>query len=760
MHRRVARTAVLIVLAVLGSILTTVVAIPAQAAPPAAVTQWPPVDDYYGMWNAATTSPRGDYTIGCGDPYSVGRDLTTYGITGGVTRSLDRTSKVGGVNNCLTDPITDKNGDIYGVPYGGTSILAYTGNILKWSYPFSCPEGSAIPSVIGANGNIYAINGSGRLIGVTPEVEAGKTQPKKILDIATNGTCSVYTSAYTSLRAFNTGLAVISGGKSSAAMKITYYKYDGTLMDAPTTVFTGDGYYRMYDFPLNAAGRLFYPTTVPVSGGRDLRISAYDPLTKTVAWTTKVLTTARPDLETFKTYPLPNGGAVIAIRGGTPDVNNISLRLVTIAANGTIVRTTTYPYKNADGTGSGFISYAAVDTNGSFIFVRDSWELVPSPVYSVPITRTTVINTITGATTYDTEYRDSADTLGYRATGRFGSSSLNIGLNTAYLYLKRCVDACQGYDSAALYPVKVPGLAMDYPRGAVIGLPTGTVKQNYVALGDSFSSGEGVLPFDTVTDIAGTNECHRSFFAFAQVLARDPMLPLALNFGACSGAETKNVKTDTKWGEPAQFSRVGASTKIVSLTIGGNDIGFNGFAIACVVDVCRIGSPAYDTALSKINNTLPTALTTTYDKLLASTNAQIYILGYPQVAPPNKITTDLPDLRCPYFYYSGIDSSGLTVPYNWQDAVAAQDLVGRINSHIERIIFDKRQLGGANLRLHYVEVNAPDSPFAGHEVCSTSNSFFNNLDQAPGHVAYAFHPNAQGQAAYAQLLKKAITAQG
>jgi hypothetical protein len=682
------------------------------------------------------------------------QDLVTYGINGGITRRLDGTSKVGGVNNCLTSPIADKNGDIYGMPYGGTSILAYAGNVLKWSYPFSCPQGYTMPSVVGANGNIYAINGSGRLVGITPEVEVGKTQPKKVLDIATKGGCA----SYIGLRAFRTGLAVISG--TGTGQRIMYYKYDGTLTVEPTTVFTEDAYYRMSDFPLNAAGRLFYPTSVLTNGWRDLKISAYDPATKTVAWTTKVLATAQPSLNTYRAYPLPSGGVLIAIRGAQPDVDNVSLKLVILAANGTIARTINYPWKNADGTGSGLISYAAVDTLGNFIFVRNSWEDVPTSIQSVPITRISVVNTSTGAMTYDTEFRDSADTLGYRADGRTGSTSLSIGLNTAYVNLKRCVRDCLGFDSVAMYPVKVPGLGMDYPRGAIIGLPTGTIKQDVVALGDSFSSGEGVEPFDTGTAVVGTNECHRSTYAYARVLARDPMLPLALNFGACSGAETKHVKTDKKWGEAAQFSRVSASTEIVSLTIGGNDVGFVNFATACVVGTCRIGSPAYTTALDKINGTLPAALATTYEKLLASTNAQIYILGYPQVAPPNKTATDLPDLRCPYFYSSGVDGGGSDVPYRWADAVAAQDIVGRINSHIERIIFDKRRLGGANLRLHYVEVNGPDSPFVGHEVCSASNSFFNNLDQYPGHPAYAFHPNAQGQEAYAKLLKKAITTQG
>ena len=61
-----------------------------------------------------------------------------------------------------------------------------------------------------------------------------------------------------------------------------------------------------------------------------------------------------------------------------------------------------------------------------------------------------------------------------------------------------------------------------------------------VFMGDSFSSGEGVSPFEIGTDAGGVNECHRSPLAYPRLLQGDLDLGLTA-FVACSGATTDNV---------------------------------------------------------------------------------------------------------------------------------------------------------------------------------------------------------------------------
>ena len=107
----------------------------------------------------------------------------------------------------------------------------------------------------------------------------------------------------------------------------------------------------------------------------------------------------------------------------------------------------------------------------------------------------------------------------------------------------------------------------------------------YVALGDSYSSGEGNPPYEPGTDDEGIPDlCHRSMTA-----AYGPHLDQALKLGpiafkACSGAVTNDIfaASANNPTEPPQLSWLRPDTKTVTLTIGGNDAGFVHVLTACV----------------------------------------------------------------------------------------------------------------------------------------------------------------------------------
>src|SRR5262249_43673939 len=114
---------------------------------------------------------------------------------------------------------------------------------------------------------------------------------------------------------------------------------------------------------------------------------------------------------------------------------------------------------------------------------------------------------------------------------------------------------------------------------------------NYLALGDSFSAGEGNPPFLTtpVDTNSSTDQCHRSAAAYPELIDNlapglsNPM-PIA-NFEnwACSGAtRDNNVVADGK-GEVAQINHVTSSTNLVTISLGGNDVGFADVLGACIV---------------------------------------------------------------------------------------------------------------------------------------------------------------------------------
>jgi lysophospholipase L1-like esterase len=98
----------------------------------------------------------------------------------------------------------------------------------------------------------------------------------------------------------------------------------------------------------------------------------------------------------------------------------------------------------------------------------------------------------------------------------------------------------------------------------------------YVAMGSSFAAGPGVGPNTPGTPA----RCGRGTLNYPNLLAKD--LGLDLVDATCSGATTQHVLGP--WNELApQIDSVDAKARLVTITIGGNDIAFVGniFAAAC-----------------------------------------------------------------------------------------------------------------------------------------------------------------------------------
>lgn len=290
-------------------------------------------------------------------------------------------------------------------------------------------------------------------------------------------------------------------------------------------------------------------------------------------------------------------------------------------------------------------------------------------------------------------------------------------------------------------------------------IPTEPPLEEYVAMGDSFSSGEGVEPFLAGTnraDDTGTvgvneeNRCHRSNNAYPKLLQRDVDFNYSLKFVACSGATTSNITTSGQWGEPAQMDALSETTDVVTLTIGGNDVGFTEFAKKCVSplnmfvldEVCDEYTDAYDSITGAIEDELPAKLESTYTLILdEAPNAEIYVLGYPVLAPYKSITDPF-DNDCGGLYDE--------IPNNWGDARAAHDVVTMLNSTIDNAI-ESVKVAESTTRIHFVDVSS--GSFVGHDVCS-SNSYFNGIDVF--NPEYSIHPNTNGQKAYKEDLAEEI----
>jgi lysophospholipase L1-like esterase len=103
----------------------------------------------------------------------------------------------------------------------------------------------------------------------------------------------------------------------------------------------------------------------------------------------------------------------------------------------------------------------------------------------------------------------------------------------------------------------------------------------YVAMGSSFAAGSGFGPIKPGTP----TRCGRSFENYPTLLAE--ALRMVLIDVTCGGATTANILGP--WNElPPQIAAVNADTDLVTITIGGNDIGYVGYLIA---ESCKVRGP-------------------------------------------------------------------------------------------------------------------------------------------------------------------------
>jgi GDSL-like Lipase/Acylhydrolase family len=110
-------------------------------------------------------------------------------------------------------------------------------------------------------------------------------------------------------------------------------------------------------------------------------------------------------------------------------------------------------------------------------------------------------------------------------------------------------------------------------------IPALSSNARYVAMGSSFAAGTGINGIKPGTP----PRCARSASNYATLVAGRLSLPL--DDQTCSGATTAHILG--AWSElPAQVEAVNADTRLVTITIGGNDVGYvmNLFAASCLAN--------------------------------------------------------------------------------------------------------------------------------------------------------------------------------
>jgi lysophospholipase L1-like esterase len=159
---------------------------------------------------------------------------------------------------------------------------------------------------------------------------------------------------------------------------------------------------------------------------------------------------------------------------------------------------------------------------------------------------------------------------------------------------------------------------------------------DYVALGDSYTAGIGapnvsISPLYTI-DPADPKPCYQASPGYVNLLNERNDVQLTVN-AACAGWTAAMVPLQVN---VASAAGLDAETDLVTITAGGNDVGFSGILGACLVpsslEVCEIEVEKGEvTAKTEV---FP-ALTNAYATIRAQApNATIVALGYPHLFSP------------------------------------------------------------------------------------------------------------------------------
>jgi hypothetical protein len=315
----------------------------------------------------------------------------------------------------------------------------------------------------------------------------------------------------------------------------------------------------------------------------------------------------------------------------------------------------------------------------------------------------------------------------------------------------------------------------DIAFDAVAFIPTVPSTIRYVALGDSYSSGESMSPYEADSAQNGDG-CHRSNQAYPYQLTLPGLgktiaAAAAANqgadfaFGACSGAETiamtaqsvdasNTMNTDWaqypafQWGEPFQVDDGGfldQDTTLVTLSIGGNDARFSDVIQGCIATLTDCTSSGY--YLTRQNGKVdPEPLTTYEPKVISALQAHlvdVYAAVHAQAPNARILVLDYPRL----FEPGGSTIACLTL--NQNDQVWLNSMADQLDTTISNAVAQtKTSYPGLNISV--VDVR---SAFVNNELCSSS-PWITGL--VPSYVASSFHPEAPGHAAEAGLANTAL----
>jgi lysophospholipase L1-like esterase len=296
--------------------------------------------------------------------------------------------------------------------------------------------------------------------------------------------------------------------------------------------------------------------------------------------------------------------------------------------------------------------------------------------------------------------------------------------------------------------VVAPALYRDWRRPHITpDLAVSGIEGDYVALGDSYSAGEGLRPFNPYTESDAGDGCHRSMRAYSQLIRFEGGQPSA-RFPACSSAVTADIYDGFVRDPDGAATRVPAQVAgapdpdvgLVTITIGGNDVVFSRVVRHCLLETAcmtrhfdppshpRVAYPPAQPLLGWADEALDTLsenVGSVYGRLRESyPEARIIVIGYPHLFPADDPTW-WPDCKIVLRRVSG------------EERATIRDLTDQLNT----TLYARAVEAG-------IEFVSPAAAWDGHEPCGDAGQYTNAVKLIADTSVLdggTFHPNEDGQ---------------
>jgi lysophospholipase L1-like esterase len=190
----------------------------------------------------------------------------------------------------------------------------------------------------------------------------------------------------------------------------------------------------------------------------------------------------------------------------------------------------------------------------------------------------------------------------------------------------------------------------------------------------------------------------------------------------CGAAVIPNV-VDTKQNNfPPQIDAVTADTKLITISVGGNDIGFNGTALGCGDPTTQCTAPPnLDAELAAPPGQLQSMVAKVRAK---APSARIVFVTYPR---------EMPETNCPAL---SLDDAELAMLRSMGDKLEATFV--KVFAKSDVVFVDPYVVPG------------------DHTVCAAASTRWVNGYPVPTGAGFAYHPTALGHQEMAMLVEQAL----